>query len=209
MANILVFGDSITYGACDKEGGWVQRLRKFLDEKKPTNPEFYYLVYNLGISGDTSEDLLNRFESETNKRLDEEEETIFLFAIGANDSQFINSKNKLPLDKFQNNIQKIIELAEKYSQRIVFFGLFPCDESKTVPIPWDTAKSYKNEHIKKYNEIVKSVCAKNKIPFVEIFEIFIKENYQELLEDGLHPNSEGHEKIFKVARASLVKYKII
>jgi len=28
MVNILVFGDSITYGAWDEEGGWVQRLRK-------------------------------------------------------------------------------------------------------------------------------------------------------------------------------------
>ena len=42
MGRILIFGDSITYGAWDKEGGWVQRLRKFLDERNLTDPNFYF-----------------------------------------------------------------------------------------------------------------------------------------------------------------------
>jgi hypothetical protein len=42
---ILVFGDSIAYGDYDKEGGWVIRLRKFLDERQLDS----YETYNLGI----------------------------------------------------------------------------------------------------------------------------------------------------------------
>ncbi len=34
MTRILVFGPSTTYGAWDIEGGWVQRLRRYLDEKQ-------------------------------------------------------------------------------------------------------------------------------------------------------------------------------
>jgi lysophospholipase L1-like esterase len=34
---LLIFGDSITYGAWDIEGGWAARLRKFLDGKTLTD----------------------------------------------------------------------------------------------------------------------------------------------------------------------------
>ena len=78
MTQILVFGDSIDLGMWDVEGGWVQRLRRFLDKKTLADSNFYYEVYNLGISGDTAEDLLESFEFETKKRLSNGEEAIFI-----------------------------------------------------------------------------------------------------------------------------------
>ena len=211
MTRILVFGDSITYGNWDREGGWVQRLRKFLDKRNLTDPDFYCLIYNLGISGNDTENLLKRFEFETEQRLKEGEETIFIFAIGINDTQFLHSENSLKVGpkKFKENIQKLIELARKISSKIIFIGLTPVDESKTTPIPWNTDKSYKNEYIEEYDEIIKSVCEKNKILFIDVFKMFKKLNYRNLLEDGLHPNSEGHEKIFEVVKNFLIKNKII
>ena len=48
--NILVFGDSIAYGKWDEQGGWVQRLRKYIDKKYNLIDEpKSWLVYNLGI----------------------------------------------------------------------------------------------------------------------------------------------------------------
>jgi len=68
--HILVFGTSTTYGAWDSEGGWVARLRKFLDEKTiSSNYKSEGLIYNLGVSGDKTEDVLKRFEPETKARL--------------------------------------------------------------------------------------------------------------------------------------------
>ena len=58
MAHYLIFGDSITQGFNDLTGGWVQRLRESL-----TLDDF---VINLGVSGDTSDGLLARFEVELN-----------------------------------------------------------------------------------------------------------------------------------------------
>ena len=84
MTNILVFGASITWGAWDREGGWVQRLRNFVDEKNISNPDYDRMIYNLGISGDTTENLLSRLENEVKTRLSEEE-TIIIFSIGTND----------------------------------------------------------------------------------------------------------------------------
>ena len=88
MSQILIYGDSITYGAWDTEqGGWVARLRKFLDNKADEDEKYYYLVYNLGISGNNSTDILSRFEFEAKQRVREEGETIIIFALGTNDSQ--------------------------------------------------------------------------------------------------------------------------
>ena len=176
-----------------------------------SDPDFYYLIYNLGISGDKTTELLERFEFETKQRLKEGEETIFIFAIGGNDSQFVHSQNshRTDLKKFKENIQKLIELARKFSSKIVFVGLHPVDETRTTPIPWNKDKSYKNEYIQKYNDVIKSVCTEEKVYFIEIFEKLIKTDYRKLSEDGLHPNSRGHEKIFEIVKDFLVEKKII
>ena len=180
-------------------------------ERELKNPELDYSVYNLGISGDTTEDLMERFEFETKQRLHKEDEIIFIFAIGINDSQFICSKNNFSVltNKFQKNIEQLIKFSKKMSSKTVFVGLTPVDEKKTIPIPWSTDKSYKNEYIKKYDNIIKSICQENNIHFIDMFSEFNKLNYKKLLEDGLHPNSEGHQKMFKIVRDFLVEYKIV
>lgn len=209
--NILVFGASIVHGYWDKEGGWVQRLRKFLDEKNLTNPNFYCSIYNLGISGNTTEDLLRRFEFETKQRFERNEGTMFLLSIGINDSIFVHKtkSSKLNPKEFQNNLIKIIKIARKYSQNIIFVGINPVDETKVDPIPWLPKHSYKNKYIREFNDILKSVCNRNKLHFIDIFDKFIKTDYNNLLEDGVHPNSKGHEKIFNIVKDFLVKNKII
>jgi len=213
MARILVFGDSIVYGAWDKGGeeGWVHRLKKFLDEKHFIEPDFDYSVYNLGVSGNTTGELLERFEFETKQRVEEGEEMIIIFQIGINDSQFVISQNGLRTlsEKFRENIKELISSAKKFSSKVIFIGLTPVNEEKTTPIPWNPDKIYKNENIKRNDEIIKSVCKENNIYFVEIFEKWLKSDYKNLLEDGLHPNSEGHKKIVEDVRDFLIKNKII
>jgi len=214
MARICVFGDSITYGAWDKDGGWVQRLSQFFVEKYLSNPnDFYYSVYNLGIlAGNTTEDLLERFEFEIKQRLKEEDdEIIVVFAIGANDSNFVHNKNDFWVQpvKFEKNIKRLIDIAQKFSSKIIFVGLTPVEEQKVCPMPWDIDKSSKNKNIQKYNQIIKQVCQKNDVYFIEIFEDWIKMDYKKLLEDGLHPNSKGHQKIFEIVKDFLTKKKII
>ena len=146
--HVLVFGDSITYGAWDVEGGWVQRLRKQLDRKTLAGKGFY-LVYNLGVSGDTTRDVLHRFENETKPRLSGEGETIIVFSIGTNDCLCINKTKKLqvPEKEFEKNIQTLVSLGRKYSKKIVFIGDTPVDESKMNPLPWAPQFSARNVYI--------------------------------------------------------------
>jgi len=213
MARILIFGDSIIYGAWDTmRGGWADRLRTFCMEKELKNPEFDYSVYNLGISGDTSEDVLKRLENEINCRVWENEEIIIIFAIGINDSCFVKSKNIFlsTENSFKKNIQKLIKLSKKYSSKIIFVGLTPVEESKTNPISWSTTgKSYKNKYIKNYDNIMKLVCQENDIYFIDMLKELSKIDYKKLLEDGGHPNSKGHQKMFEVVRDFLVERGIM
>lgn len=212
MSHFLVFGDSITYGSWDKAGGWVQRLRTFIEEKYPEE----HLIYNLGVSADTTDSLLDRLEYEINNRGYERSKrrgskTIIIFQIGTNDSAFMSTKNGLWVKqgKFRKNIREIIEKSKKFSDKIFFVEATPVDESKTQPVPWDKRVTYKNGSTREYNGIVKEECNLENVPVIEIFDEFYKSNYKKLLQDGLHPNSEGHENIFQTVKDFLIKEKII
>jgi len=211
MTHIIAFGDSITYGAWDINGGWLQRLRKFLDKKNIEDPDADYMVYNLGVSGDNIENLLERFEFEIKPRLSENEENIIIFDIGLNDSQYLFKEKEFKFsdDEFKSNLQKLLVLAQKFSSKIIFLGIIPVNQKEVDPMPWAPEKSYKNDKIEKFNDIIKSLCKENNLFFVDMLGKFKKMNPEILLEDGAHPNSEGHKKIFEIARDFLLKNRIL
>ncbi|MCX8193770.1 MAG: GDSL-type esterase/lipase family protein [Candidatus Pacearchaeota archaeon] len=207
---IIVFGDSIAYGAWDKEGGWVARLRKFLDKITLTDPDFYCVVYNCSVPGNTTKDIIKRFKFETIQRLKEKEDSAIIFDIGINDALFNVKKktNTIKPEGFRKNIKKLINQAKKFSLKIAFISLKPVDEKRAIVIPWQPELSYQNKYIKQYNQIIKEECQKNRIYFIDVFET-IFESSKNLLEDGIHPNAKGHELIYKTIKEFLIKNKII
>ena len=172
MVRVLIFGDSITQGYWDLQGGWAQRLRSFIDKRNLSdNGSYdYFFVYNLGISGNTSEDLLRRFEFEAKQRIGEGDDVVLIFSTGGNDSAYVHSKkgNWVSLEKYKENVQKLIVLARKFSSKIIFLSLLPVEQDLVDPMPWDKGKSQKNEYIQKYNETLKSVCKKNNVYFIDV-----------------------------------------
>ena len=82
---ILVFGASMERGYRDLEGGWVRMLQKELD-RLTWNRDIDRSVYNLGVSGDTSEDIRKRVGSEIEARDNGEELVAILRVTGLNDS---------------------------------------------------------------------------------------------------------------------------
>jgi lysophospholipase L1-like esterase len=205
---LFIFGDSITYGAFDREGGWVTRLRKYLDGRTIDSEEKEsYLIYNLGVSGDNTDDLLTRFNPEINARLDKDEETIIVFAIGINDSQYVNEKENYrvsPLD-FKRNLEILYKSATQYTSKIIFIGPTNVDESKTTPIKWANDRYYDNKSIKKYGTIIQGFCKEVSAPFLDMQGVL--QSYD--LSDGLHPNTEGFKKMFEQIKSFLADYKII
>jgi lysophospholipase L1-like esterase len=159
MANILVFGASTTQGHYDKKGGWADRIKQYCTEKSiNSNLEKYYEVYNLGRAGDTTEDLLKRFDNEIKARFWDDPVTVIIIAIGMNDSAVLSNTNKnwVSKNKYSNNLNKLYEIGKKYTDKIVFIGLTPVDESLVNPIPWVPDKSYLDKEMKDYDNLIKN-----------------------------------------------------
>lgn len=200
--NILIFGDSITFGNWDKKGGWVQRLRTKLYTNWNDLKKYEHDAYNLGIDGDTTTGVLERLEEESKRRIWTPENAIMVFAIGINDSVFIQSQNQqmTPLPQFKKNLKYLIEKAREVSksEKVVFLGLSPVEEEKLNPVPWAPDFFLKNKWVKEYEDVIANVCKENKSDFIPVFGKMSKENYKEMLEDGLHPNEKGHEFLFQL-----------
>lgn len=209
--NLLIFGSSITWGAWDKEGGWAQRLKSYCDNKAiEANFDNYTAVYCLGVSGDKTTDLLERFDTEVKARIDEEEKTLILIEIGINDSQFVLEENqhRVSPEEYRKNLLTLINKSKQYEASLIFIGLTPVD-LRVDPTPWTPGKTYRLEFVKKYEEILKEVSREQNIPLIEVMSKFPEERYQELLVDGLHPSTEGHRIIFEEVKKYLVETRTI
>lgn len=207
MKNILVFGDSIVQGEKDPEGGWTRRLAKELD----IDEDFF--IYNLGVSGDTSRDVLDRFEDEVERRrvTDEDSKLILVFQVGINDSLYLieENKNQVNIQETRQNIEKLILRSKDLADEVIFLGLTPVVESEVNPLPWDRRKSYRYRDIRKYEDALYELCGKYNTHFVEVYDYFIDQEYDQLLEDGVHPNSKGHELLKDLVKEYLKEEKII
>jgi len=214
--HFLVFGDSIALGAWDTKGsGWVDRLKKYLYSDKYrsriNNESFAYSVYNLGIGGITTNELVNLFENEIKERVSKDIERsqhdIVIFAIGTNDCQYRISEENIRVNpnNFLKNLEKLLSKANKYTKKVLFIGISKVDESKVSPMFWAKEIYHTNSNIQQYNEIIRKFCQKNKLLFIDVFNLLKNAD----LEDGIHPNSKGHQKIFKKVKDFLIKNKLV
>jgi lysophospholipase L1-like esterase len=101
--------------------------------------------------------------------------------------------NRTPIEEFRENLEKLCEKTRKFTEKIIFVGLTGVDETKTQPIYWNTDISYDNKDIGKYDAEIEKFCQDKNLKYISLKGILEKSD----LEDGLHPNVKGHEKIFE------------
>ncbi len=66
---MIALGDSILLGNWDETGGWLAHVRRAADGLVlETSREHYVIVYNLGISSNTSRHVLERYRREVDAR---------------------------------------------------------------------------------------------------------------------------------------------
>lgn len=186
---IGIWGDSITYGSCDEEAlGWAGRLRKTL----PTND--YHQLYNFGICGETTDDLLKRFKIEAQAINPDK----IVFAIGINDLKFPKNSeiNKVAIEIFRNNLEELLKQACQYTDDITLIGLTKVGDE------WKTAKGKQslNEEIKKYDTVIQEIAEENKYLYISIFDTIVTSID---LADGIHPNTNGYQKMFEIIKSKL------
>jgi len=192
---IAVFGDSISAGAYDnKVGGWVNRLNLLCMNKCED-----VLVYNRSISGDSTKDLLKYVKVEC-EALNPE---IVIFAIGINDSRYTKTTDNyyVPPKQFEKNLKKLIKITRRFTKKIVFLALSAVDENKVTPKPWHDTEYYYQKNIDEYNLIIRKICKADNLEVIPLK----RELTKNMLFDGLHPNSKGHQQIFEIVRDFLKK----
>lgn len=191
MTRLLVFGDSIAWGAFDYEKqGWVNRLREYFE-----NNNINLSVYNCANSGETTDILLQRLEIEVKCKTWKGEEIMLMFAYGTNDFTYVKSKNNYwTLKKdFSDNMNKILKFSDNVAIKTFILSPLVVDESKITPTPWDDDFYTYEKDIKECFEVLKQICLYENVEFVDLSNTITKND----LSDGLHPNSIGHQKIFE------------
>jgi len=199
--NICTIGDSITWGPrLPFRVAWANLLRNHLEK----NFDNLYSLYDLGVDGDTTKNLLQRFDVEMSAR----KPGLIIFNIGINDSLFRGTEDypETPLQDFEVNMELLIEKARKFTDKIVVLGLVKGSDLLTTPlIQSTTGKSYTKERTKIYDAKLEEVARKNGLMFVDINELLTDADF----DDGLHPNINGHIKIFEKVSSELDKILLI
>jgi lysophospholipase L1-like esterase len=188
---ICVFGDSITYAGYINNG-WVSLLRPYLEEKLEGDTEFF----NLGINGNTSEDILRRFKFECTPR----QPNTIIFAYGINDSSYVLELKKclVEIEDFRKNTQKLIDEAKEFTDNVAFIGLVLGDENQLKPYHESSRgkKVFDRNRSKMYDQTLKEIAEKNGCKYIYLFD---KLEFPDFI-DGLHPNENGHKKMFEVIK---------
>jgi lysophospholipase L1-like esterase len=200
MKRICIFGASITWGAFDKKGGgWIHRLNSnFINKKTDIQ------IYNLGVPGNNTNDLLKRFDNECSARKPD----LIIFGLGGNDASYIDTENNMvvSIDQFKNNILKLIQQGKYFTDKILFLGLTKVNESKTMPSSRNKRKFLSNKNIAKYDLIINTTCYEMEILFLPMIDLL---DIDDLSNDGRHPNDNGYQKISNCVRDYLYKNNLI
>ena len=181
---IVFFGDSVTdtckflhkeykYGA-----GYVNMLKTEFDV---SYPDLNITIYNEGISGNKTEDLIARFDEDVKTK---NPDLIFLL-IGINDVWHLYDANIKPnVAEIMKRIDLILNKAHEIGSEIVLLTpfLFPTDEYFKGLIP-------------DFNELLKAMyqyIETNKVEFIDLFKIMQNSQSLAITKDSVHPTLYGH-----------------
>ncbi len=181
----LFTGDSITHGAKHTHGMrsfpeiFAERVRWEMKRVQDT-------VINTGISGNTSQDILDGFDTRVARFTPD---VVFLM-IGTNDAA--TGKNISP-GQYGNNLTILVE-------RIRATGSIPVLISPNRII---TEQAPQRSRLEEYVNLMREVVSAQNVVFIDVWEIWgdeLQDKYNgeandRLLNDALHPNGYGHQEI--------------
>lgn len=158
--------------------------------------EIYYgattVAYNRGISGDTSDKMLERLQENALRILPSK----ILILVGTNDLS-----RGIDFDIIVGNIASSVDKCKENSvDKIIVCSLLPVNSS----INSKMVGSRKNKDIKVINEKLKSLCQEKSVLSLDVFSVLTDANGNfnaEYTYDGLHPNAKGYEEIAKMLAA--------
>lgn len=196
---IIALGDSLVYGYGDPEGGgWVERLRRHWMRESDAGP----VLYNLGIRGDRTHQVLQRLEQEFRLRgeLRNRLPDRLILSVGINDSARLgrpNGRLYTDLEIFHCQINHLLDKAQALCP-VLFVGMVPVNEEK---MPFQDCLYFNHFDQYRYKEVTLRACEVRQIPYLDLFEWWMTQDsawrQSALGSDGLHPNGNGYQAILE------------
>jgi acyl-CoA thioesterase-1 len=175
---IVCFGDSLTAGqGLDPGQSFPDLLQQDLDSRGRR-----YRVANMGISGDTTQDGLERMSLVL-----AEKPAIVLLELGANDGL-----RGQPVAGAEANLAQMIEAFQKAGAKVVLAGI-------TLP------PNYGPAYIQQFDKMYRDLAAKYKLTLIPFLLEGVGGNAQLMQKDGLHPTAEGTRIVEATVRKTLEK----
>lgn len=173
---VLTLGDSITAGyGLPRSEAWPALLEKDL-RAKFSNKQVK--VWNAGVSGNTSSDLLARLDWALKQSPVWD---AVVLCIGANDGM-----RQVPIKNFEQQMDKILQNLESLRaqgkiKKIILLGM---------QVPTSLNAKYRKEFESVYLKLAKKYKIKD---FKEFFLESVAAKQDLNQEDGIHPNAKGHQ----------------
>lgn len=176
----VALGDSTGAGIGARNGGYVARLFKRLEERRPQSK-----LSNLCVSGSTTADVV-RGQLERGVALNPDLVTI---GIGINDIG-----HGLTLEQFSKNFDQILStLKQKTHATIVVTNLPDISSAPRIP---NSMRSQYQRQIDEFCKRLEEIANKYSVTIFDIYTITKKElpSHPEYFSaDGFHPSDEGYE----------------
>jgi len=193
-------GDSITLGTGDADMlGWPGRVcARARAEGHDVS------LYNLGIRGETSEDIRQRWRSEAVRRLPREFACALIFSFGLNDCVLENgSRPRVSLDRTVANTREILSEAKAWLPS-TFIGPAPVDDSRLPPqINPEREVRILNSQVEKLSVALAEVAGELGIPYLRLYPLLAASpRWHSIMKQGdsVHPPKAGYELIAELVQ---------
>jgi lysophospholipase L1-like esterase len=174
---ILAFGDSFMLGAGDPYHlGWIGRT--VLGRTDVT-------LYNLGVRGDTSSDVVARWRREASNRMGTDEPLRLVFSYGVNDCALEEGDLRVAPSDTLKNTQRILAEAATLCP-VLLVGPPP------VPDPLQMVR------IASVGDALRIVANQLRVPYIDVFTALRQSGVWEAEAaegDGAHPGADGYQQM--------------
>ncbi|HEX5309770.1 MAG TPA: GDSL-type esterase/lipase family protein [Solirubrobacteraceae bacterium] len=186
---VLFFGDSLVAGVGDPAGmGWVGRVvaAAFAEGLALT-------VYNLGVRGETSEQVAARWRAEALPRVLAGTETRIVLSFGANDTTIEDGRLRVEAERSCAALSAILQEAAATGVRVLMIGPAPVNDPE------------QNERIRALSTAFADVCNRAGVSFVSVVEPLLASRVwmeEVAADDGAHPAANGYEALSQLVIAA-------
>jgi lysophospholipase L1-like esterase len=175
---ICFIGDSFVSGAYDDEClGWVGRICASARRRKhDVSP------YNLGVRGETSIQIAQRWRAEAETRQSVQQEGRLVFEFGVNDAREVNGKRQLEAAQSLTAAREILAAAVAWKPTLMI----------GPPPGGDQAR---NMRVQELSEEVARLCGELRLPYFDSFTpLAVSPTFIPSTKaiDGTHPNAAGY-----------------